>query len=330
MPRSTRSKRERAVLTAALVATAITAVILMQRDDEFARRELYHVKPIKVGDAPQAVAAGEGALWVTNAGEGTVSRIDLRTQETDGEPIPVDPIPSGIAAGEGSVWVGFGEGASSVFRIDPLTKRVVSKIRIGRAPSSIAVGEGHAWVAAIVGDVLARIDPFSGRVEAKAPKKALSFPSAVAVGLGSVWVTDVTTDELIELDPRTLKVAARYDVGASPTAVAVGEGAVWVASFDATVTRIDPHADAEPKDVGIAAKPGGITTGEGFVWVSLPRRDSLVRIDASETKVVGRLIPVGNEPQGLTYADGNLWVATQGNDTVARVDLHPEVPERLQ
>jgi virginiamycin B lyase len=36
---------------------------------------------IRVGNAPAGLAVGEGAVWVTNAGDGTVSRVDPDTNE---------------------------------------------------------------------------------------------------------------------------------------------------------------------------------------------------------------------------------------------------------
>jgi YVTN family beta-propeller protein len=61
-------------------------------------------EPIRVGDAPSALAVGGGAVWVANAGDGTVSRIDLEKRKVDAT-IRVGNAPSGIAFGGGKVWV---------------------------------------------------------------------------------------------------------------------------------------------------------------------------------------------------------------------------------
>jgi YVTN family beta-propeller protein len=57
-----------------------------------------------VGHAPSALAVGAGAVWVANAGDGTVSRIDIAKGELV-ETIDVGNAPSGIAFGNGAVWV---------------------------------------------------------------------------------------------------------------------------------------------------------------------------------------------------------------------------------
>ena len=43
-------------------------------------------------------------MWVANAGDDTVTRIDPETGEVVGEPIPVGDDPTGIAVGAGAVW----------------------------------------------------------------------------------------------------------------------------------------------------------------------------------------------------------------------------------
>jgi YVTN family beta-propeller protein len=59
---------------------------------------------IPVGDGPVDVAFGEGALWVVNQLDGTVSRIDPESNEVV-ETISVGSEPQRVAAGEGRVWV---------------------------------------------------------------------------------------------------------------------------------------------------------------------------------------------------------------------------------
>ncbi len=77
------------------------------------------VAHIGVGATPTAVAAGEGAYWVTNADGHTVSRIDPGTNAVV-DTIPVGNGPSGIATGAGAVWV-VNSLDGTVSRIDPGT-----------------------------------------------------------------------------------------------------------------------------------------------------------------------------------------------------------------
>ena len=56
-----------------------------------------------VGTEPTAIAAGEGAVWVANGGDGTLARIDPGTRRVT-ETIEVGGSPSALAIADGSVW----------------------------------------------------------------------------------------------------------------------------------------------------------------------------------------------------------------------------------
>ena len=57
-----------------------------------------------MGESPTAVAVAEDAVWVTNSGEGTVSRIDPETNKVEST-IPIGNAPSGIVLADGLLWV---------------------------------------------------------------------------------------------------------------------------------------------------------------------------------------------------------------------------------
>lgn len=59
------------------------------------------VQTIQVGSDPTEVAAGAGAVWVANTGDGTVSRIDPRSGAVN-KAIAVGPSPDGLAVGDAS------------------------------------------------------------------------------------------------------------------------------------------------------------------------------------------------------------------------------------
>jgi streptogramin lyase len=56
-------------------------------------------------------------VWVTNFGDGTVTRIDPRAGRIVGAPIRVGPRPVGIALGAGHIWVAsLGDGTVTKIR----------------------------------------------------------------------------------------------------------------------------------------------------------------------------------------------------------------------
>ena len=62
------------------------------------------ITEIPVGDGPVDVAFGEGAVWVVNQLDRTVTRIDAQSGDVV-KTIRIGNEPQRIAAGEGYVWV---------------------------------------------------------------------------------------------------------------------------------------------------------------------------------------------------------------------------------
>ena len=65
-------------------------------------------RAIPVGNGPSALAVGEGAVWVVNRPDGTLSRIDPRRTRCRGRSA-VGRDPTAVAVGDGAVWVAGGE-----------------------------------------------------------------------------------------------------------------------------------------------------------------------------------------------------------------------------
>ena len=102
------------------------------------------VRTIALGGATD-VAVGLGAVWVSDAANGRVLRINPQTDQVTAA-INVGTGPSAIALGDGSVWVA-NSLDGTVSRIDPQTNQVTATIPVGNGPSAIAVGAGGVWVA---------------------------------------------------------------------------------------------------------------------------------------------------------------------------------------
>jgi YVTN family beta-propeller protein len=305
----------------ALGLLAVTIVLVGQQRPEVESTSASdgpEVTPIRVGASPTDVAVGEGAVWVANGGEHTVSRIDPASNRIAGNPIPVS-VPTDVAVGEGAVWVASDD---TLLRIDPATNRIEwESNRLSEYPEGVAVGEGAVWVADRRDDRVSRIDPATNRIAGK-PIPVGDGPTDVAIGEGAVWVANLLDGTVSRIDPATNRVAGKaIPVGDSPTDVAVGEGAVWVAhKFDDTVLRIDPATNRiAGKPIPVGDSPTDLAVGEGAVWVANSGDDAVSRIDPATNRVAGRPIPVGDSPEGVAVGEGALWVASSRDDTVSRI-----------
>jgi DNA-binding beta-propeller fold protein YncE/predicted Ser/Thr protein kinase len=118
-------------------------------------RRLWRIDParhritatIELGFPPGGVAAGGGAVWVTDQLGDRLVRIDPTANRVE-RSIPVGRGAGGVAFGGGSVWVADAI-AHTVTRVDPRTTSVVATIRVPASPRALTVGEGSLWV---VGD----------------------------------------------------------------------------------------------------------------------------------------------------------------------------------
>ena len=267
------------------------------------------VADVPVGNGPTSVVAGEGAVWVVNSVDETVSRVD---PETGGvvQRIDVGADPGGIAVGGGAVWVANSLDAT-VSRIDPQTNREVDTIPVGLTPTALGVDGKTVWVTSAEERSVAKIDAVRGRVVDRIQTGALG--RGIAVGGGSVWVTDESSRSVIRIDSRRGRIVERVGVGNGPTGIAFGDGSVWVAnSLDGTVSRIDAATNRVTATIPVGEGPGGIAVGSGAVWVSGEFSEAIARIDPAENEVVER-IPIANRPNGLALSGDQVWFAVQAS-----------------
>jgi len=266
------------------------------------------VADVPVG-SPTSVAVGEGSVWVTNAHERSVSRVDPETGSVI-QRIDVGGDPGGIAVGAGAVWVA-NSLDGTVSRIDPRTNREVQAIPVGIRPTALAVDDGIVWVTSSEERSVTRIDASSGSEIDQIATDALG--GGIAVGGGSVWVTDGSSRSVVRIDARRGVVLDRLNVGNGPNGVAFGEGSVWVAnSLDGTVSRIDPETRTVTATIAVGEGPDGIAVGPGGVWVSDEFSEEVARIDPAGDRVVER-IAIGNRPKGLAVSENRIWLAVQSS-----------------
>jgi YVTN family beta-propeller protein len=112
---------------------------------------------VSVGPNPRFTTVGGGSIWTVNQGDGTVSRVDVKTRKLVAD-IAVG-VPGGggeIAYGDGYVWVTVFDIPLS--QIDPDTNKVI-KQWIGPGGDSVRVGHGSVWLSNNRQENVWRLDP---------------------------------------------------------------------------------------------------------------------------------------------------------------------------
>lgn len=102
------------------------------------------VTEIPVGPSPRFMACTETDVWVLNQGDGTVSRIDIATNNVIATIDAGVPGKGGdISVGEGFVWVTMID--IPLTQIDPATNKVVAQY-VGKGGDALRVGHKAVWM----------------------------------------------------------------------------------------------------------------------------------------------------------------------------------------
>jgi len=267
-----------------------------------------------VGRGPVAIAVGLRGVWVANAVDGTVDRLDPAT----GKPVATIGVGAdlyGVAVGFGSVWVADGNDGT-VTRIDPRINRVETTIPPREQPTLapapvfyIAVDSRYVW--ATRGDELLRINPSTNRVDGHV---SIGIPTGLTTGGGYVWVTTQGEQLLrIDGDARNMKEAGSQNLSGIAFAPVYARGTVWVIVGEA-VRQVERFTLSVGDPVNIAAARGefpvALAAGNAALWVLSSDSNS----DGNLRRLVagGRVsapLRVGKNLSAVAAGGGATWVA---------------------
>ena len=277
-----------------------------------------------VGGTPTSVAVGEGAAWVLNADDQTISRVDARTHAV--RTFGSGGVPTDLAAGAGALWVGNGRRtraqfvgpvATSIARLDASSTSVRAAVSLPRArgytinlqQDHIAVAPDAVWV--VNPDAsLSAIDPRTNELSAVVRGVRAG---AVSVGGGEVWALGLDSS-LVRIDPRRKVADRRIRVAASSlTSIAAGGGAVWAADpYEGTVWRVDPEPRLVQRTVDVGVGVSDVAYGAGGLWALNSLRGTLTRIDPRTNRVTAT-VPLGNTPRQIAVGAGGVWLTVAGS-----------------
>lgn len=298
---------------------------------------------LELDGCPLALAAGEGAAWVSlgcqgnDPGPGELVRVESSTGAIEGiYPRALGP----LVVAFGSLWAADG---ATVLRIDPDTGDVLATIPLSQGPSALSADDEAVWVLSSHKDSesLERIDAATNRVVANVPITG-DLPEAASdhrftldfeVGEGSAWVLSLGISQgggisdgfVLRVEPETGRISGVVPVGYSLD-LTVGEGAVWAAHkreggvrVDATTLHVDSLnlADFEP-----------FAVGDGGVWF-LDRGGpgvAVSRLDP-ETLQVNASVPEPSYPSTVDLepvydpSSHTIWIPSDDEYNITRVDL---------
>lgn len=269
------------------------------------------------------IAASDTSIWVHDADDGTVLRIDPHTDQIVATIHIISQGTGDIAVGDSGVWV-VSSNDGTVRQIDPQTNRVVATVHLTSPLNSLVVSPGAVWVTSKSQNTLWRIDPVAHKVVATLD--TLRSPETPSFGAGSLWICnfDDLAHGVIRIDPQTNQIIDRIDIGSSQGAVCGGlaalDNTVWVLVYQQAsqtgnwMERIDP---ATNKVIGHFPLPDGLSHGPkadgqgAWVW---DRDGNIYHVNARTNRVVSQLTIPGTTD--IAPGNGAIWVCSANSEDV--------------
>jgi hypothetical protein len=228
----------------------------------------------------------------------------------------------GVAPGFGSVWISDAHG--TLLRLDPRTRTVQQRIRVGGDPNApggtpnVNAGAGAVWAVAQPPSPdraphVMRIDPRSGRVTANVmPRTPAGRPLRGAVSIeilaGRPWL--VAANGVLELDPRTARptrfIRTELPAGEPYPLWLTGDAHnVWEITRDGRILRYDLASGrlAATVPVRLAGTTALIPTAAGPVVATRDGQLALTR--ASDGTIAWQRKP-GDVIAGVVQGRGDL------------------------
>jgi len=226
-----------------------------------------------------------------------------------------------LESGFGSVWAADNT-TGEVLRLDPATRRIQARIRVGGQP----IMREAAWAMwATAQGRLVKIDPATNRVTARIELGLTPQQPADSVpGKGVVWV--ISPLELVAVDPQRDEITRRIPLaraGFQATSYTFDARAIYVGRPDGVLLTFDTRTGERVARV----RP----TVDGFLVGTLDDRvivataDGLAAIEKASGRVVWRRdIGAQRVKAATAVVDGVVWIhgrdARTGRDRLWRVD----------
>ena len=244
----------------------------------------------------------------------------------------------------GSLWIADFEGR--VLRLDPATRRVRARIRVGGNAVALAADGDVVWVMSngspdASRSHLSKLDARSGKRLARVPVNG--HGGRVEAGAGGLWlVRDRDTGDLERIDPDSFEQTAFVRLGGATTeslsgGLSVSGRSVWTRQFN-SVLEIDGGSGRVVSRVRTGLQPlqfdmqRSLLADRDGVWVVGPTEGVLVRIERGR---VTQRISVGTRADYVARVGAAIWMAASqgGYDGFELVRVDPDegkVVERIR
>ena len=277
------------------------------------------VQSTSVGEYPEHLVVDDGSVWVANAGDHTVSRIESSTgQVTTTKGLTGAPVALNVS--RGVVWIAMShvDQPTSIVRLTGVPNESAAHVlELARGPGLLlpvlTSGLSGLWASLLA-------EPDEPDTFVLTPGGAIHRLDVLPVGctpVGSgiaaatVWI-GCEDGRVVRVDEATRRPLATTRVGTFLSDLAVGAGAVWATdTVEDVAWKVDAATGRATRTIPVEERPSGIAIGFGSVWVASRDSGTVSRIDPDSNRVVAT-IRVGRDVAPIAVGDGRVWVARQG------------------
>lgn len=250
---------------------------------------------VQLGGLPRGVAAGAGAVWVTDYSNDKVLEIDPASVQVESS-LSVDDAPTAIVTGGGAVWA-ISSNAGVLTAIDPASDRIRDTLEITNSLlTGLAYGAGGVWIPS-VDFLVTRVDP--AQVKVAASIRVTGNPSSIAVAGGKVWVLNLLFRQLLEIDPATNK-ATKLDLPDGGRMLSSDGRTLWLAGDGGTLTKIDTSSGKPALSFKVPGEISGMCVTGDALWISVGQRNEVLDVDPQSGKTRATIAIAGG-PGALAY-----------------------------
>ncbi len=274
------------------------------------------VQSTSVGEYPEQLVVDDGSVWVANAGDHTVSRIDSGTgQVTTTKGLTGAPVALNVS--RGVVWIAMShvDQPTSIVRLTGVPNESAAHVvELARGPGLLkpvlTSGPSGLWVSLFAEPDTFVLSP-GGAIHRLDVLPVGCNPVGSGIAAATVWI-GCTDGRVVRVDEATRRPVATTRVGTSLSDLAVGAAAVWATdTVEDVAWRIDAATGRATRTIPVGERPSGIAIGFGSVWVANRDSGTVSRIDPQTNGVVAT-IRVGRNVAPIAVGDGRVWLAIQG------------------
>ena len=269
------------------------------------------------GTQPNGLAFDGAHIWVTNFGDGTVTKL-LAADGTNFGTFTVGTHPQKVAFDGAYIWVTYygaqGGKVSKLWAANPNDPDHLPKtFSVGHDPRGVAFDGANIWVANFGDGTVTKLAAADGTNLGTFP---VGVDSALVAFDGSnIWATGLTqtggiVTKLRVSDGMNL---GTFNVGAGyPDGITFDGANIWVASFQSGTVFKLRTSNGATLGTSSVNQPGGLVFDGTYIWVTSAA--SVVQLRASDGAMVGGPFSPGdrciNACTDLAFDGAYIWVNT--------------------